>query len=80
MSGRLFRAIDLTEPDKWYLTDDPNAITQDPDQAAVIDSESQWGRWLVEEQFQCAIEIEWLPEDQQLRHLGAQELPLELEP
>ena len=76
MSGRLFRAIDLDWPGKHYLTEDPGTVVTDPKHAAVIDSESDCGKYLVDHADECAVEIEWLPEDQQLRHLGAAELPL----
>ena len=79
MSGRLFRAKDLGAPAEAWLTEDPGLpSTYNKNEAAIIDSESMWGKWLIEEQELCAVEIEWLPEDQQLRHIGAAQLPLNL--
>jgi len=76
MTGRLFRA-EVREWPGHYLREDVDAPpTGDLAQAAVIDSESEWGRYLVDYQDQCAVEIHWLPEDEQMRHIGAAELPL----
>ena len=72
--GKLFRAWDVS----WavWLTEEPDVVTSDREKAAVIDSESTWGAFLEENAEDCGIELHWLPEDQQLRHLGAAELPL----
>lgn len=69
------RAIERFGAIAW-LTDDIDLYTTE-EKAAVIDSASDWGAYLVDNAAFCGVEIHWLAEDQQLRHLGAAELPMD---